>query len=282
MLAEAAPAEARLHPFTDVVLPAAGHAIFEYLTTRDAVEVRAVNRACRDAVAGHRWHDLETHIRRDVRGWRACFPRAASANIGGDIAMLPSKWVVDSAFVHFAGLRELRMARRFNVTYSAFVHLRGNRVLNMQGCSSTAITDAAFAHLRGIHTLNVAKCNQPTITDAAFAHLRGIHTLNMSYCNQDTITDAAFAHLRGIHTLDMSRCNQPTITDAALTHLRGIHTLDMGCCNQPTITDAAFVHLRGVRNISISGCNERTISAATAARQPRFTPRTSTASRVVR
>jgi hypothetical protein len=263
--ARAAVAEAelatRLHAFVDRLLPAAGHAIFEYLTTRDAVEVRAVNRACRDAVAGHRWHDLETHIRRDVRGWRACFPRASGADFSGP-DFWAITWLTDADFVHLRGLTELQMARCVNVTDAAFVHLRGIHTLDMLGCNQATITDAAFVHLAGIRTLYMSGCSQRTITDAAFAHLRGIHTLDMSNCNQDTITDAAFAHLAGIHTLHMNNCHQHTIADAAFSHLRGIHTLGMSNCNQDTITDAAFAHLAGIHTLHMNNCHQHTITDA--------------------
>ena len=65
--------------FVARVLPAVGHAIFDFITTRDAAQVRACSVECRDAVAGHKWDDLETPILRDVPAWRACFPRATAA-----------------------------------------------------------------------------------------------------------------------------------------------------------------------------------------------------------
>jgi hypothetical protein len=236
--------------FVGVVLPAAGHAIFKFITTRDAAQLRACGADCRAAVAAHKWHDMRTHIRRSVAGWRACFPRATAANLSGSLSA-PNRRVRDADFVHFAGLRELDMAWCVHVTDAAFVHLRGIHTLDMWRCHQPTITDAAFAHLAGIHTLNMGWCRQRTITDAAFAHLAGIHTLDMTSCMQHTITDAAFAHLVGIHKLRMWGCHQTTITDAAFAHLRGIHTLDMAGCDQLTITVAAFAHLRGIHTLVI-------------------------------
>jgi hypothetical protein len=69
--------------FVERVLPAVGHAILDYITTADAVQLRSCGTDCRDAVAGHRWHDMSTPIYGDVAGWRACFPRATGARLLG-------------------------------------------------------------------------------------------------------------------------------------------------------------------------------------------------------
>ena len=203
--------------------------VMSYLRQDEVLELRAASRTCREAVAEHAWSDfdeadpyVESCIRGRLSSWRECFPLARAANLSDNKKL----------------------------TDADFVHLRGVRKVNMQGCSQATITDAAFAHLRGIHTLNMSGCNQAAITDAAFAHLQGIHSLDMSYCNQATITDVAFAHLAGIHTLDMINCGQASITDAAFAHLRGIHTLLLKCTQ---ITDAAILHLVGLRVLFI-GC----------------------------
>ena len=94
--------------FVEHVLPAVGHAILAFITTADAVQLRSCGTDCRDAVAGHKWHDMGTRICNDVGGWRACFPRATGADIGSRGS--PNMWVKDADLVHLAGLRELRMA----------------------------------------------------------------------------------------------------------------------------------------------------------------------------
>jgi hypothetical protein len=213
--------------FVGRVLPAVGHAIFDFITMAHAAQVRACSTDCRNAVAEHKWHDTETPICRDVPGWRACFPRATAANLT-NIELLwdgipRNTWVTDADFVHLVGLQELRMSRCVNVTDAAFAHLRGIHTLNMSFCYQPTITDAAFSHLQGTHTLRMEGCQQPTITDAAFGHLRGIHTLYIGDCRH--FTDAAFAHLRGIHTLNLMGCFQ--LTNAVLAHLAGIRSLDI-------------------------------------------------------
>jgi hypothetical protein len=247
---------ARLPPnfFVHHIIPAVGHAIFDFITTRDAVQVRSCSRDCRDAVAAHKWHDRRTFVRRHLRRWRACFPRATAACIG--IVSTPGCWrLMGADMVHLKGVTELKL-RTCIITDRGLSRLRGIRTLDISGCNLGTVTDAAFAHLRGIRSLKMSYCKQATITDAAFAHLEGIRELDMSGCSQATITDAAFARLRGIHTLDMSGCSQATITDAAFAHLAGIHTLDMRRCNQRTITNAAFVHLRGIRVLRTRQCTQ--------------------------
>ena len=174
-------------PFTRIPLAGGGQETLlsevgsQYLlplfSTADACALRLVCREFLAAVSEQLWEDRKTVIKGSIARWRACFPRALSANV--------AEW-------QWPG-REPRSAP---VVDADFVHLQGLRALDMRGC--TSVTDAAFAHLRGIHTLNMSGCSQVGITDAAFAHLRGIHKLDMSFCSQVGITDAAFAHLRGI------------------------------------------------------------------------------------
>ena len=146
----------------------------------------------------------------------------------------------------------LNMRNCNQITYAAFVHLKGIHTLNMARCDR--ITDAAFEHLKGIKVLDMSECDK--ITDAAFVHLKGINRLNMTYCKQ--ITDAAFVHLEGIHTLNMTMCDKITITDAAFVHLKGIHTLNMSWCGQ--ITNAAFVHIKGIKYLDMSNIFVTTIT----------------------
>ena len=194
-------------PSPDSVLSHCYGALLPMFTTAEATVLRVLCREFKDTVAKFPWEDDKTVIRGSIASWRACFPNAKCANVEEHFDYVPhgrQKAIIDSDFVHFVGLKELKISQ----------------------CQS--ITDAAFVHLKGIHTLHMVLCFQSAITDAAFVHLKGIHTLNMISCFQDTITDAAFVHLKGIHTLKMGFCNQATITDAAIANLQGIHTLDLG------------------------------------------------------
>ena len=242
-----------------------GGGILRFFDTREARAIRLVCSEFREAVAVAPWADAKTRITRNAGAWRACFPRATTANISVEWSY-PRRHnaIVDVDFVHFEGLHTLNMGKcsQPGITDAAFAHLTGIHTLDMRLCSQAGITDAAFAHLKGIHTLNMSWCVQAGITDAAFAHLTGIHTLYMSYCSQAGITDAAFAHLTGIHTLDMSYCSQVGITDAAFAHLKGIHTLDMSGCSQAGITDAAFAHLTGIHTLNMSWCVQAGITDA--------------------
>ena len=237
--------------------------VLGFLWQDEALGLRAASRGCREAVATHAWDDWDnkegkqSHIVGSVASWRACFPKARTANMGDN------KTVTDADFALLEGIHKLNMGgcNQATITNAAFAHLRGIHMLYMGGCNQATITDAAFAHLRGIHSLDMCGCNQATITDAAFMNLRGIHTLYMGECNQATITDVAFAHLRGIHTLGMHDCNQATITDAAFAHLRGVRELYMSGCTQSTISDAAFAHLRGIHTLDIEDCYQITDAA---------------------
>jgi hypothetical protein len=202
-----------------------GVVLFPFISTEDAARgLRLTFRELKQAVTDFPWEDMSTVIHGSIALWRACFPRARGANVGqriwGEGWQNPNGRrtpVVDADFVHFVGLRALKMS----------------------WC--TQVTDAAFEHLRGIQKLDMSECNQDTITDAAFEHLKGIQRLDMSGCNQYTITDAAFGHLKGIQKLDMGGCNQASITGAASEHLSlgGIQKLCMHNCRTECIQAAS-------------------------------------------
>ena len=103
--------------------------ILSYLRQGEVLGLRATSRTCREAVAEHAWSDYDDsdwstgNIKRNLAGWRKCFPLARAANL------------------------------RYNkkLKDADFVHLRGIHTLGMRGCDQATITDAAFVHLRGIH-----------------------------------------------------------------------------------------------------------------------------------
>ena len=245
----------------ETLLSEVGFVLLPLFTTRDACALRLVCREFLAAVTEHPWEDRETAIKGSIAAWRACFPRARSANVGrhsftgGEVRTAS---VVDADFVHFEGLSELNMMLCVDVTDAAFMHLRGIQSLEMGRCSR--LTDAALVHLAGIQRLGMSKCRR--ITDAGFVHLRGIQLLNIGSCLQ--LTDAAFVHLRGIKDLFMESCSQPAITDAAFVHLRGIRTLVLDHCTQATITGATFSSLAGIEALCLDGCSDEVVAAADA------------------
>jgi hypothetical protein len=99
------------------------------------------------------------------------------------------------------------------LTDAAFVHLRGTKMLFMEGCSQPTITDAAFAHLRGIRTLVIDLCTQGTITGATFTSLAGIEALCMGGCSDEKIAAARFLGLPvpplGLRSLGSCHCAFP-------------------------------------------------------------------------
>jgi hypothetical protein len=148
-----------------------GAGILGFFTMREANVLRLVCSEMREAVAGAAWLDGKTKIEGSLAAWRACFPKARTANVLGHL----------------------------DLEDSDFVHLKGIHTLNMAYCDQAGITDAAFVHLKGIHTLSMSGCNQVGITDAAFVNLKGIHTLIFDDCNQAAIAKD-LAHLLGIQT----------------------------------------------------------------------------------
>ena len=249
----------------ETLLSEVGPVLLPFFTTRDACALRLVCREFLAAAREHPWEDRGTAIQGSIAAWRACFPYARCANVGRyalmDGAEVRKARVYDADFVHFAGLRELNMARCADVTDAAFAHLRGIHSLEVFDCS--LITDAAIAHLAGIQRLGLGASG---ITDAAFVHLRGIQLLDIEHCEQ--LTDAAFIHLRGIKTLFMGGCHQPAITDAAFVHLRGIRTLVLDHCSQATITGATFSSLAGSETLCLHDCSAEVVAAAHALSLP--------------
>ncbi len=249
----------------ETLLSEVGFVLLPLFTTREACALRLVCREFLAAVTEQPWEDRDTAIQGSIAAWRACFPRARSANVArhsfseGEVRTAP---VVDADFVHFEGLRELNIMFCEDVTDAAFVHLRGIHSLEMSWC--TRLTDIALVQLVGIQRLGMYHCLG--ISDAGFVHLRGIQLLNIDSCAH--LTDAAFAHLRGIRTLFMGNCSQPTITDAAFLHLRGIRTLVLDFCTQATITGATFSSLAGIDTLCMLDCSAGLIAAARALELP--------------
>jgi hypothetical protein len=111
------------------------------------------------------------------------------------------------------------------VTGTAFVHLRGIQVLNMQNCNQESITDEALRHLAGIHTLIMHRCTQTTITGAAIRSL-SVHTLGISHCSG--LTDAVFEPPLSVRRLEMWGCHK--ITNATRRRLRATEGLEFAEC----------------------------------------------------
>ena len=217
--------------------------VLSLLTQVEALPLRVVSRACREAVAEHAWGekqwDYVSRIMGSLASWRRCFPCATFASITS------RQHTSDADMVHLSGIHTLWMSGCLLVTDTGLKHLSGIHTLLMDGCE--LVKDAGLAHLSGIHTLYMNGCS--LVTDAGLAHLRGIHMLYMSDCT--LVTDAGLAHLNGIHTLGMEGCK--LVTDAGLAHLSGIHSLDMSFCK--LVTDAGLAHQTGIRELFAQGCH---------------------------
>jgi hypothetical protein len=137
------------------VVSSAGHQIFGFFTTREARTLRAVCREMRDAVAAHAWADARTVIRGRLALWRACFPRAAAANVSGrgdlgdaDLALLCGVRTLDVSYCWQRVIMAVPLAHP---------HLRGMAPANSQGPGGPS--EAAFARLGGVRHLRMRGCN---------------------------------------------------------------------------------------------------------------------------
>jgi len=63
-----------------------GKGLLSFFSTREARALRLVNDEMRAALAGVPWADAKPRIARDLRAWRASFPKARKANISGRLA----------------------------------------------------------------------------------------------------------------------------------------------------------------------------------------------------
>ena len=84
--------------------------LFSLLGMHEACSLRLSCQELKQAVADFPWEDMETVIRGSIALWRACFPRARAAHVGGfnnKGIYTTSAPVVDADFVHFVGLRAL-------------------------------------------------------------------------------------------------------------------------------------------------------------------------------
>ncbi len=76
------------------ILSIVGLELLPFFSTLEACTLRLVCREFVGAIADVRWNDIETVINGDLSKWRACFPRARTANV------FYRKDLVDADFVH--------------------------------------------------------------------------------------------------------------------------------------------------------------------------------------
>ena len=70
--------------------------VMSYLHQDEALELRTASRTCREAVAEHGWSDWyndRSVIKRNVAGWRKCFPLARAAMLFGNKALTDADFV---------------------------------------------------------------------------------------------------------------------------------------------------------------------------------------------
>ena len=237
--------------------------VLSMFNTREANTLRLVSKGFLSDVADHPWRDMQTVIqgyvgdqvgvRQGQRGaWRACFPRAKYANITRGGTGFRRNSIIDSDFVHLAGLEQLNMNYCTEITDAAFVHLVGIQKLSMYACIN--ITDAAFVHLVGIKELNITCCYQ--ITDNGIQYIRGVRMLNMAHCYK--ITGAAFQYLNRVQELSISGHNNPTIRDSDFTNLKELEVLDMSSCQRCRITKQVFEYIWRLKMLNIYQTNQIT------------------------
>ena len=192
------------------LLSIASNALFPFISTLDARALRACCREARAAVADYPfdqagyWSEADREwvsgpliYRADAPAsvclarWRACFPRAAGANISGclDVSREDcARWL--------KGLKSIDISSCPQVSDAWFPSFAGLQRLIMSDCAQAALTDAAFAHVKGsLRFLVAGNCAQ--LSDAAFAHFENGKLDTLVLWNNYSLSDRAFEALGG-------------------------------------------------------------------------------------
>ena len=160
-----------------------GDGILGHLNEENKGRLKLTSKLLEENVKEASRGSMDIVIKGSLERWRKANPNAKYANISG----------------------------RKDLTDEDFVHLKGIKHLNMQGCNQAGITNQAFVHLKDIKHLNMVLCNQPGITDDAFENLEGIDTLYIRDCNQAGITGATLNKLGNkLKNLVIIGCNPNT------------------------------------------------------------------------
>ena len=152
------------------------------LTTRDACEMRLVNKAHKATVTAHPWADVETVIKGSLADWRVCFPHACAANLNqSDVYKAPTP----------AGLRAAPIPQEH------FCHLTGLSFLSVRGNAS--FTDEALLHLGGsVQHLDVSGCM--ALSGQNMENVSGATLVEMHFCHRAAYNNALRRGVRAVWT----------------------------------------------------------------------------------
>jgi hypothetical protein len=136
-------------------------------STREACELRLVNKVIKNAVTAHPWADRETVVKGSLAAWRACFPHARAANMNHyDVCEAPNP----------AGLRVAPIPTEH------YHHLSGLSYLSARGHPS--FTDAALLHLGGsVQHLDISACM--ALSGSNMERVAGATKVVMLYCREE-------------------------------------------------------------------------------------------------
>ena len=292
------------------VLSCCQRVLLGMFNTKSVLPLRVTCRDARAAVAGYAWEDRDTVIGGHLGGkplpavsvdsddellasllgpcvppaqrgaWRACFPRALSANVRGRMfraceELYRTGQLTGDDFTHLAGVRELDVTQqepeptqqRRGVFGAGLVSLKATlhtlraahcgavtndvlealgdggvlRALDIEGCRQ--VSGAVLLRLQGLQHLNISG-----VQGVSAAGLAGLgDTLEVFIAKWTVLTDEAFTlhSWPRLHTLDISDC--PHLTAAILPHICHVKSLKMDRLTGLTL--ASFEHLRGVEEL---------------------------------
>lgn len=227
-------------------------AVCDSLTLVDATALRAVSRACRDAVTQHAWNEATTPVR-NVLAWRQCFPHARTIRL----VVRDRKEVVRC--LHTLEKIALRAVTTLVVPHDTRLEQRqlddfsALRVLDLRAATYTRLTPKTLASLSPhLRYLDLSCTRLPSLeaagTTTCLAHLAHLDTLLLAGCTN--VTDALVAPLHSLRTLVLDSCAR--ITDAALAPLTRLQTLHVNDC--PHVTAAGVEPLRQLTTLCCVVC----------------------------
>ena len=234
-----------------------GH-IFEFMTMRDAVELRGVSRGMRKICAEHPWDDPSDApgvlLRKYPRRWQGSFPRAKAVST----RRATSDWLP-----LFSGCRRVFLSSFASTIVGASSNLtaladadlsalREAETIVLAGCNlPPELSSAGFAHISGVRVLDISGNRRVRITDGVLACLRGIRELSMGGTLCSGVTDAGWAALSGISVLRAPLCWGLRVTDAGLACIAGVRVIDLTSTDRSDLTDAGLRQLAGARVVRL-------------------------------
>jgi hypothetical protein len=183
-----------------------------FFSTEEAVVLRLVSRLFLEAARDREWADTRTVVTGDIARWRACFPRAIAANLGGP------RWSCD------AGLRGLPIPEHHFPCLSTLEWLSVR--------NQPSFTDTALLHLGGpLQFLDASGCT--ALTGLHMEHLAGAALVVMDGCRATAFSSAVQKGVKATSTGGGPCCAKPPcpkIAQSKITGMDGKHYCSAAHC----------------------------------------------------